>query len=183
MNEEIILQLIKEKKYVELKNILSEMNEVDIAEILEDEFLDTGSLLLIFRMLPKDLAVEVFAHFSKEKQRSIISSLNDNEVKHIMDELFFDDMIDMLEEMPANIVKKILLNSSVEERKLINQFLNYPEDSAGSIMTIEYVELKRSMTVKEALDRIRDIGLTKETIYTCYVTDRNRKLEGIITLR
>ncbi len=183
MNEEIILQLIKEKKYVELKTILSEMNEVDIAEILEDEFLDTGSLLLIFRMLPKDLAVEVFAHFSKEKQRSIISSLNDNEVKHIMDELFFDDMIDMLEEMPANIVKKILLNSSVEERKLINQFLNYPEDSAGSIMTIEYVELKRSMTVKEALDRIRDIGLTKETIYTCYVTDRNRKLEGIITLR
>lgn len=183
MNEEKILELIQEKKYKELKKILSEMNEVDIAEILEDEALDLGTLLLIFRMLPKDLAVEVFAYFSKEKQRGIISSLTDSEVKHIVDELFFDDMIDMLEEMPANIVKKILLNSSVEERKLINQFLNYPEDSAGSIMTIEYVEFKRSMTVKEALDRIRAIGLTKETIYTCYVTDRNRKLEGIVSLR
>jgi len=183
MNELEIIQLIQEKKYIELKKILSDMNEVDIAEILEDENLDIGTLLLIFRMLPKDLAVDVFAHFSKDKQRGIISSLNDSEVKHIMDELFFDDMIDMLEEMPANIVKKILLNSSIEERKLINQFLNYPEDSAGSIMTIEYVELKRSMSVKEALDRIREIGLTKETIYTCYVTDKYRKLEGIVTLR
>ena len=157
------------------------MSEVDIAEFLDP--LDPNTTLLIFRMLPKDLAVEVFAHFSPEQQSSIVHSATDKELSHILEELFFDDMIDMIEEMPANLVKKILKNSNPEERQLINQFLKYPVDSAGSIMTIEYVELKKDMTVREAMDHIRETGLTKETIYTCYVTDSNRILEGIVSLR
>lgn len=181
MDELNILELIKEKKYLQLKRILEEMNEVDIAEILDD--LDLHTALLIFRMLPKDLAVEVFAHFSIEQQRDLVNTMTDKELNFILDELFFDDMIDLLEEMPANIVNKILMQSSSEERKLINQFLKYPPDSAGSIMTIEYVELKKTMTVREAMAHIKETGLSKETVYTCYVTDRNRKLEGIISLR
>ena len=181
MDELNILELIEEKKYLQLKRILEEMNEVDIAEILDD--LDLHTALLIFRMLPKDLAVEVFAHFSIEQQRDLVNAMTDKELNFILDELFFDDMIDLLEEMPANIVNKILMQSSSEERKLINQFLKYPPDSAGSIMTIEYVELRKTMTVREAMAHIKETGLTKETVYTCYVTDKNRKLEGIVSLR
>ena len=181
MDEQIIIQLIQQKKYVQLKRILSEMNEVDIAEIIDP--LDANTTLLIFRILPKDLAVEVFAHFSIEQQRDIINSATDKELNYIMNELFFDDMIDLIEEMPANIVNKILINSTQEERKLINQFLKYPPDSAGSLMTIEYVELRKEMNVKEALSHLKEIGLNKETIYTCYVTDKDRTLEGIISLR
>ena len=181
MNENEILQLINDKKYKQLKNVLSEMNEVDVAEILNP--LDANTTLLIFRMLPKNLAVDVFAHFSIEQQRDIIHAVTDKELTYILDELFFDDMIDMIEEMPANIVSKILKNSTQEERNLINQFLKYPVDSAGSIMTIEYVELRKSMTVKEALAHLKKIGLDKETIYTCYVTDRKRTLHGIVSLR
>ncbi|MDD2447426.1 MAG: magnesium transporter [Tissierellia bacterium] len=181
MNELEILQLIEEKKYKRLKKVLSDMNEVDIADILND--LDSNTTLLIFRMLPKDLAVDVFAHFSTEQQEDIINAVTDKELNYILDELFFDDMIDMIEEMPSNVVSKILINSTQEERNLINQFLKYPEDSAGSIMTIEYVELKPTMNVKEALAHLKEIGLNKETIYTCYVTDTQRKLEGIVSLR
>ena len=177
----LIMQLIEDKKYVELKRILSEMNEVDIAEILDP--IDPSITMLIFRMLPKDLAVEVFAHFSTDQQREIVEGATSEELKYIMDELFFDDMIDLIEEMPANVVNKILINSKEDERKLINQFLKYPEDSAGSIMTIEYVELRKNWTVKQSLAHIKEIGLTKETIYTCYVTDKNRKLEGFVSLR
>jgi len=178
---EEILQLIEEKKYFKIKKILEDLNEVDIAEILDE--LDLHNTLLIFRMLPKDLAVEVFAHFEVENQGEIIEAITDKEVKNIVEELFFDDMIDLIEEMPANIVSKVLKHATAEERKLINQFLKYPPDSAGSLMTIEYVELRQSMTVKEAMEHIKETGLTKETVYTCYVTDRNRKLEGIISLR
>ena len=178
---QIIMRLIEDKKYVQLKKILSEMNEVDIAEGLDT--IDPSITMLIFRMLPKDLAVEVFAHFSIDQQREIVEGATEKELKYIMDELFFDDMIDLIEEMPANIVNKILIHSKEDERKLINQFLKYPEDSAGSIMTIEYVELRKAWTVKESLAHIKEIGLTKETIYTCYVTDKNRKLEGFVSLR
>lgn len=181
MDERILLELIQEKKYVQIKKELSEMNEVDVAELLDP--LDVHSTLLIFRMLPKDLAVEVFAHFSTEQQLGIINSITDKELEYIVDELFFDDMIDLIEEMPANIVKKILKSSKEEERKLINQFLKYPIDSAGSIMTIEYVDLRKEATVKEALDHIKEIGLNKETVYTCYVTDKKRTLEGFVSLR
>ena len=140
MDERRIEELIKEKKYVTLKRELEEMNEVDVAELLEP--LDIHTSLLIFRMLPKDLAVDVFAHFSVEQQREFIGLVTDKELKAIIDELFFDDMIDIIEEVPANIVKKILSNAKEEERNLINQFLKYPPDSAGSITTTEYVDLK-----------------------------------------
>jgi len=183
MDELNILELIQQKKYIQVKKILSEMNEVDIAEILEDEDLDIATILIIFRMLPKDFAVEVFAHFSSDQQLNIVSAMTDKELKYIVDELFFDDMIDLLEEMPANIVSKILIQSSSEERKLINQFLKYPPDSAGSLMTIEYVELNKAMTVKAAMLHIKETGLSKETVYTCYVTDKDRKLQGIVSLR
>ncbi|HHV38496.1 MAG TPA: magnesium transporter [Tepidimicrobium sp.] len=181
MDERRLEYLIEEKKYVTLKRELEDMNEVDIADLLESLDIHTG--LLIFRMLPKDLAVDVFNRFTVEQQRSVIELVNDKELKFILDELFFDDMIDIIEEMPANVVKKILLHSKEEERNLINQFLRYPPESAGSIMTIEYVDLKKHMTVGMALDYIKETGLDKETVYTCYVTDMNRKLEGIVSLR
>ena len=179
--EQRILQLIENKEYIQLKKELSEMIEVDIAEILDS--LDPQTTLLIFRMLDKDMAVDVFSNFSPEQQRSIINSVSDLELEEIIDELFFDDMIDLLEEMPANLVNKILTSSTNEERALINEFLKYPQDSAGSIMTIEYVDLKANMTVKDAMDHIKETGLTRETIYTTYVTDNNRKLKGIVSLR
>ena len=181
LEESKFLELIEKKQYANLKRELSEMNEVDVAELLDP--LDPNTTLLIFRMLPKDLAAEVFAHFSSEQQSSIIQAITDKELTHILDELFFDDMIDIIEEMPANLVNKILKNSNAEERKLINQFLKYPMDSAGSIMTIEYVDLKKDMTVKDAMAHIKKTGLNKETIYTCYVVNKNRVLEGIVSLR
>ena len=181
MKENRILELIEQRNYIDLKKELSEMNEVDISEILYP--LDPNIALLVFRMLPKDMAVEVFAYFTPEQQEGIIHAVTDKELKYILDELFFDDMIDLIEERPANIVSKILANSTPDERVLINQFLKYPVHSAGSLMTIEYVELKKDKTVQQALDHIKEIGLSKETIYTCYVTDRNRKLYGIVSLR
>lgn len=179
--EELIEELIEAKNYIKVKAVLSEMNDVDVAEVIKPY--DPQMTLLLFRMLPKDLAVEVFAQFTPGQQLSIINSVTDKELKGIIDELFFDDMIDLIEEMPANIVSKILKYAGEEERKLINEFLKYPADSAGSLMTIEYVELKESMTVKEAMDHIKEIGLNKETIYTCYITDKKRTLEGFVSLR
>ena len=181
MDRKKIKTINDDKKYVTLKRELEELNEVDIAELLEE--LDIHTALLIFRMLSKDLAVDVFGHFSIDQQRDIIGLVTDKELKDIVEELFFDDMVDLIEEMPANVVKKILLHAKEEERNLINQFLRYPPDSAGSIMTIEYVDLKKTMTVKESLNHIKETGLDKETVYTCYVTDKNRKLEGIVSLR
>lgn len=176
-----ILELIEKKQYAKLKRLLSEINEVDIAELLEP--LDANNTLLVFRMLPKDLAVEVFAHFTPEQQSGIVKDVTDRELTYILGELFFDDMIDMIEEMPANLVDKILKNTNKEQRQLINQFLKYPTDSAGSIMTIEYVDLKKDMSVKQAMAHLKASVLDKETIYTCYVTDHNRVLEGIVSLR
>lgn len=181
MNQADILHLIEQKKYIELKREIVDMNPVDIAELLDP--LEINTTLLVFRMLPKDLAVEVFADFSNRQQREIIETITDTELNYILDELFFDDMIDMIEEMPANMVNKILQNSTVDERKLINQFLKYPQDSAGSLMTIEYVELNQYMTVKEAMTHIKEVGLNRETVYTCYVINKNRVLEGIVSLR
>lgn len=181
MDEREIQRLIDEKKYIQVQKEFSTMNEVDVAELLDE--LDAKTTLLIYRMLPKDLAANVFSHFSKEQQLGIIDAITDRELMHIMDELFFDDMVDLIEEMPANIVKKILRNTREDERELINHFLKYPEDSAGSIMTIEYVDLKKVMTVGESLAHIKETGMNKETVYTCYVTDGNRILEGFISLR
>lgn len=180
MNEKIV-KLLKEKNFKALREEILELNEVNIAEIIEE--LKENEAVILYRMLPKDLAVDVFAYLSNEQQMNIINSITDKEIKHIVDELFFDDMIDFIEEMPANVVKKILENAKEEERDLINQFLNYPENSAGSLITIEYVDLRKDMTVKEAINHLKKTGLEKETIYTCYVTDGSRKLEGIISLR
>lgn len=181
MNIDIIEKLINEKKYVTVKEILSNMNEVDVAEILKT--CTPQMTLMLFRMLPKDLAAEVFARFTKEQQLDIINSITHEELNNIINELFFDDMIDLIEEMPANVVNKILTHKGEEERELINEFLKYPSDSAGGLTTIEYVNLRKSMTVKEAMDYIKNVGLSTETIYTCYVTDKNRILEGIVSLR
>ncbi|HHV45879.1 MAG TPA: magnesium transporter [Tissierellia bacterium] len=181
MDERRLEELIQQRNYITIKKELDKLNPVDVAELLEPLELHTS--LLIFRMLSKDLAVEVFSSFSVEKQRDIIGLVTDRELKNIVEELFFDDMVDIIEEMPASLVKKILSHAKEEERNLINQFLNYPPDSAGSIMTIEYVDLKKGMTVRDALKHIKKTGLDKETVYTCYVTDGNRKLEGIVSLR
>lgn len=176
-----ILDLYKGKKPKALIQKLSNMNAADVAEILDD--LEVTDATVIFRLLPKDQAVDVFTYFDSEQQQDIIATSTDADVEYILKEIFFDDKIDMLEEMPANIVDKILEKSSPSERKLINQFLNYPEDSAGSIMTIEYCSVKKTLTVKEAMARLKKVGLQRETIYTIYVVDDNRKLEGIVSLR
>ncbi len=176
-----IIELMKEKKYKEIRKILITMNEVDIAEILNG--LNTHDALLLFRLLPKDMAVEVFANINPTKQRKILTAISDEEINDIVEDLFFDDMIDIIEEMPAHIVRKILNFAKEEERKLVNQFLNYPEESAGSLMTIEYVELREHMTVGESMHLIKDAGIKKETIYNCYVTDEHRILKGVITLK
>jgi len=179
--KELILGLIENGNYSEARKKLMEMNEVDIAQLLEE--LDKQKLLIIFRILPKELAAGVFSYIPYELQGYIVESITDKEIKNIIDELFLDDTIDFLEEMPSNIVKRVLQATDDETRKLINQFLKYPEDSAGSIMTIEYVDLKKEMTVKQALEHIKETGVDKETVDTCYVLNENRILEGIIPIR
>jgi magnesium transporter len=181
MTKEFILGLIHQGRLADARNWITQKNVVDIASWLEE--LDENNLLVVFRLLPKDLAAEVFSYVSKEQQEFIIESITDREIKSIIDELFLDDTVDLIEEMPANVVKKVLKNTSEERRKLINQFLKYPENSAGSLMTIEVVDLKKEMRVDQALNYIRRIGLDKETINVCYVMDKNRKLEGIIPIR
>lgn len=179
---ERILELINGKKYSEAREELLKLNSVDIATLLE-EVDNKKNMLVLFRLLPKDIEIDVFSYMSNDMQQYIIQSITHEEMTTIIDQLYFDDVIDLLEEMPANIVKKILLNTDEKKRKLINQFLKYEEDSAGSIMTIEFVDLKKEMTVEQAIERIRKIGVDKQTINTCYVIDRNRKLEGITSIR
>ena len=178
---EQLMQLINEGKYAEVRNILIKNNVVDIAQMLE--LIDEESIIIVFRLLPKEMAVDVFSYLSLERQQYIIEAITDKEIQNIIDNLFLDDTIDLLEEMPANVVKKILKNTTEDKRKIINQFLNYPENSAGSLMTIEYVDLKKEMTVAQALEHIKKTGVDKETIDVCYVIDSSRKLEGIIHLR
>lgn len=180
MNERI-LELIRENKLTDARHELDDMNIVDIAQLFEE--IDQHQLVKFFRILPKDIAADVFSYMTTEHQAYIIQSITDFEIRHIIDDLFFDDTVDLIEEMPAVVVKKVLKNTDENIRKLINQFLNYPEDSAGSIMTIEFVDLKREMTVKQAVDHIKKTGIDKETIDTCYVINANRKLEGIVSIR
>lgn len=185
LNEELnmteLMDLADKKRFRELKSRLIEMYEVDIASFIEE--LDAEKTVVVFRMLPKELASEVFACLEVERQQHIITSITDYELRSIMDDLFVDDAVDMLEELPATIVKRVLQNSSPDTRKLINQFLNYPENSAGSVMTAEYVGLRKNMTVEEAFAYIRKYGVDKETIYTCYVMDEKRQLEGVVTVK
>lgn len=182
---EEILDTIERKQYVKARDTLLKNNEVDIAELLEEvlEELGVESTIIMFRMLPKDVSVEVFSYLPSEDQVAIISGITDREISYIIGELDFDDKIDVLEELPANLVDKILEKTPKEERKLINTFLNYPENSAGSLMTPDYISLQDSMTVGEALAHIKKEGMDSETVYTCYVKEAGRKLEGIVSLR
>ncbi|MDO4327590.1 MAG: magnesium transporter [bacterium] len=181
MKMEELFELLENKQYRQLKTELVELNEADIAAFLTE--LDKEKILLVFRMLPKDQAADVFAFLEVEEQQHIINGINDNELKQIIEDLYVDDAVDMLEELPATVVKRVLQNATPETRALINQFLQYPENSAGSIMTAEYVGLKSTMTVADAFAYIRKNGIDKETIYTCYVMDQKRKLEGVVTVK
>ncbi len=176
-----VLKFIDEKKFHEARAILEEMNPVDIASVFEE--LDGSETIKLFRILPKETAAEAFAYMAPEVQQNVIAALTDKELKVVLDTLFMDDTIDMIEEMPANVVKRVLQVSDGETRSTINMLLRYEEDSAGSIMTTEFVDLKKDMTVKEAFEHIRATGVDKETIYTCYVMDQNRVLEGVVTAK
>jgi magnesium transporter len=183
MNKEEILFIIKSDliDISKLKILLSDMNTVDIAEIFEE--LDKEKVIRLFRVLPKTIASDVFAHMDSDQQQITVEALTDTEIGEIMSKLFMDDAVDFIEEMPANVVNRVLKNVSSEKRKLINQILQYPEDSAGSIMTTEYVGLREDTVVCEAFDTIRNTGLNKETIYTCYVIRKDRLLVGVVSAK
>ena len=182
IDSEEIVKLLSERKFSLLKPLLSSLNALDLAEIFED-IKKENDLPLLFRILPKDLAAEAFVEMDSDKQQLLISKLNDRELKAVMDELFLDDTVDFLEEMPASVVKRVLAQSDKQTRAYINEILHYPKDSAGSIMTIEFVALHPLMTVDEAFERIRKTAIDKETIYTCYVTDPTKKLLGLVTAK
>ena len=179
--EEEILSLLEGKKYAAIRDIFVEMNPADIAALLND--LPKDKTPVLFRLLPKELAADTFIEMDSDIQEHLIKGFSDTELRDVLDEMFVDDAVDIVEEMPANVVKRILSNTDADTRAMINKILQYPEDSAGSLMTVEYVSLRKNMTVQEALTRIRRTGVDKETIYTCYVTDYNRKLLGIVTAK
>lgn len=173
--------LLGDKKYSSIKDILATMNPADIAALFAE--MSEDSLPLLFRLLPKELAAETFVEMDDDAQELLIRGFSDAELKEVVDELYIDDAVDIVEEMPANVVKRILKQADPETRKMINEILQYPEDSAGSIMTTEYVSLRPRMTVEEAIKRIRRTIVDKETIYTCYVIDNNRTLIGMLSLK
>ncbi len=177
-----ILMLLEERNYAVLKPLLSSMNAFDLAEVFEGTEKDVN-LLVLFRLLPKDLAAETFVEMDSDVKEKLIHKLTDLELRAVLDELFLDDAVDLVEEMPASVVKRVLAQSDSETRAYINEILNYPKDSAGSIMTIEFVSLRPTMTVEDAFERIRRTAIDKETIYTCYVTDDTRKLLGLVTAK
>lgn len=178
---EKILNMLEHKEFVKLRSTLSDLNAIDIALILEE--IPQEYILRLFRFLPKELAADTFVEMQPETQEHLITSFTDKELQDILEEMYLDDTVDVIEEMPANVVKRILKHSDPETRSEINKILNYPKDSAGSIMTIEYVNLKADMTVAQAFHRIRTTGIDKETVYTCYVTDANRRLSGFVTVK
>ena len=178
---ETVTELLEEKKFVQTREILCEMNPADIGELFNE--LDEKQFMLAFRLLPKEMAAEVFVELDTDLQEQLIVGFSDNELREVLDELFLDDTVDLVEEMPANVVKRILSHTDPDTRKMINSVLKYPKESAGSLMTIEYVSLRTGMTVEDAFLRIRRTGVDKETIYTCYVTDDNRRLLGVVTVK
>ena len=178
---ETIVTLLENKKYTTLRDILSTMNPVDIAIVFED--IQDEKTAILFRLLPKELAAEAFVEMNDDTQQLLIHGFSDTELKEVIDELYVDDAVDIIEEMPANVVKRILRQTDPDVRKQINEILKYPEDSAGSIMTTEFVRLRPKMTVEEAIKRIRRTGVDKETIYTCYVADDHSTLIGIVTIK
>ncbi len=180
MNEKIE-NLISEKRFNDLREYLESLNSADFPSIFEE--VSDEKMIVIYRILSKEKAAEVFAELDSDIQEKLINSFSEKELKDIIDELFMDDTVDLIEEMPSNVVKRILKNVKNSDRKVINELLNYPEDSAGTIMTTEFVDLKENMTVEQAFDKIRKIGLQKETVYNCYVLSLDRKLKGIIDLK
>lgn len=179
--DEKIIELLSNKRYADIRQIFIKMNSADIATLFED--MDQVKIPLLFRLLPKVLAAETFVEMEPSAQEMLIHGFSDNELKEILDELYLDDTVDIVEEMPANVVKRILSNSDLDTRQMINEILKYPDDAVGSIMTIEYVSLRPTMNVEEAIKRIRRTGVDKETIYTCYVTNDNRVLLGNVSIK
>lgn len=176
-----LMQLLDERRMKELQLRLEDMNEFDVAEFLSE--IGDNRMPMVFRLLSKKMAADVFANFDSPEQEQIINSITDSELSAIIEELYVDDAVDMMEELPANVVKRVMRTATPETRRLINQYLNYPENSAGSIMTAEFVDLKKYMNVRESIARIRRIGEDKETIYTCFVTSADRKLEGVLSVK
>lgn len=180
MDKDIFIKLLAQREFKAVRSILDVMNEVDIASLLST--LNDKELALAFRLIPKDKAAEVFSNMDTSMQTYLVTMFTEKELKELLDDLYMDDTVDMLEELPANLVKRILATVSASDRSMINQLLNYPEDSAGSIMTTEYVDLREEMTVGQAMAHIKKTGIHKETIYTCYITER-RKLVGIVSAK
>ena len=180
MNETNLLELLDERKFKELKEELGNMYPVDIAALLEE--VDERQIVLIFRLLGKEEAAETFTYMSSETREFLINALTDSELEEVMDEMYLDDTVDVLEEMPANVVDRLLMATDEETRKQINALLQYPEDSAGSVMNIDYVSFRKEMTVEEAILKIRQVGINRETIYTCYVTEK-KKLIGWVDIK
>ena len=180
MDKDIFIKLLAQREFKAVRSILDVMNEVDIASLLST--LSDKDLALAFRLIPKDKAAEVFSNMDTSMQTYLVTMFTEKELKELLDDLYMDDTVDMLEELPANLVKRILATVSASDRSMINQLLNYPEDSAGSIMTTEYVDLREEMTVGQAMAHIKKTGIHKETIYTCYITER-RKLVGIVSAK
>ena len=176
-----LMELLDNREMKQLQRRMEEMNEFDVAEFLSE--LDDNRMPMVFRLLTKETAAEVFANFDTPEQEKIINSITDSELAGIMEEMYVDDAVDMMEELPANVVKRAMRTATPATRNLINQYLRYPENSAGSIMTAEFIDLKKYMSVKESLARIRRIGEDKETIYVCFVISADRKLEGIVTVK
>lgn len=178
---EFLEKLLKERRYVDLRKELIDDNEADLADFIEE--LSEDEAAVVFRMLPKELGAEVFAHLEFDAQQNLAKAFSDREVAEMLDKLFVDDAVDFLEEMPASVVKRVLALTTAEKRSQINHFLQYPEDSAGSIMTAEFSNLKKNMSVREAIDYLRKRGEDRETIYTCYVTNAQRVLEGVVSVK
>ena len=181
MELEKIVELLNDKKFKEFRSLIIDAKYVDIAEIIEQ--LDDKNLLLAFRALPKDMASDVFSYLPLSRQEDIITSITDKEITSIIEDLYVDDAVDLLDELPATVVRRVLANAKPETRSILNQFLNYKDYSAGSIMTSEYIALKKDITVKEAIKKIRVLAKDKEEIYTCYVTDSSRHLLGVISIK
>ena len=179
--EKALLKMLEEKKYSTLRDILITMNPADVAGLFDG--LEEKQIPVMFRLLPKEQAAETFVEMEPEAQQLLIQGFSDNELREVLDELYVDDAADLVEEMPANVVRRILAQADPEMRSSINQILRYPENSAGALMTMEYVSLRPDMTVEEAILRIRRQGVDKETIYTCYVLDKDRTLLGIVTVK
>lgn len=186
MEKELALELLENKKFMQLRRDLQEMNPADIAVLVEEmkeaaEF-DDKKLILLYRILPKETAAEAFTYMDSDTQMTLINAFSDKELRYVIDELYLDDTVDIIEEMPANVVSRILKSTDSDTRKQINELLNYPKDSAGSVMTTEFVYFHRDITVAEAFEQIRKIGLVKETVYTGYVISAHRRLVGVVTV-